>query len=327
VARRVRAEASLRRVLVLGAHGFFGRHAVALLRADGIAAVPISHADADVEDRASLRSLVHANDVLLDTVGPFQRRTHALLDVALERQADLVDLSDSATYARSIAERAGEIEARGIAVLTGCSAVSAVVATLVRASAVGDPARVDAWLAPASRDTANIATARSFLASVRSSAMRVCEFAPVRGLRVESGLSVQLPAIWPGLADAAFWVDPHTRGAAPLLALAARSTVARRAMGALVPLGVRLARLAGTHEGIFAVRVEGSAGIARWTLRAARGSFLLALGPATIAVRRLASGDRDPRGLVPADQQVTKDALFAYLERHGIAVTGDQPSL
>jgi len=90
---------------------------------------------------------------------------------------------------------------------------------------------------------------------------------------------------------------------------------------------LRLARLAGTRAGIFAVRVEGSAGIARWVLRASRGSFLLALGPATIAVRRLAAGDREPRGLVPADRQVTTDALFAYLDRHGIAVTRDQPSL
>ena len=314
-------------MLVLGARGFFGRHAVALLRADGIAAVPIGHEQADVEDRASLRALVQVNDVLLDTVGPFQRRTHALLDVALEQRADLVDLSDSASYARSIGERSADIATKGIAVLTGCSAVSAVVATLVRASDVGDPLRVDAWLAPASRDTANVATARSFLASVRSSAMRTCEFAPVRGLAVESALSVQLPAIWPGLRAAEFWVDPHTRGAGPLVRLAARSAVARRALDSLVPLGVRLARLAGTREGVFAVRVEGAAGIARWVLRAPRGSFLLALGPATIAVRRLAAGDREARGLVPADQQVTSDALFAYLDRHGIAVTRDQPSL
>ena len=314
-------------MLVLGARGFFGRQAVALLRADGIAAVPIGHDQVDVEDRAALRSLVHANDVLLDTVGPFQRRTDALLDVALERQADLVDLSDSASYARSIGERSADIAAQGIAVLTGCSAISAVVATLVRASHVGDPARVDAWLAPASRDTANVATARSFLASIRSSATLACDFAPVRGMAIDSALSVQLSAVWPGLREAAFWVDPHTRGAAPLLALAVRSAVARRALNALVPFGVRLARLAGTRAGIFAVRVEGSAGIARWVLRAPRGSFLLALGPATIAVRRLAAGDRDPRGLVPADQQVSKDALFAYLERHAIAATRDQPSL
>ena len=321
MARRHRPEARLRRVLVLGARGFFGRHAVALLRAGGVAAVPISHGDADVEDRASLRSLIHANDVILDTVGPFQSRSHALLDVALEHRADLVDLSDSAGYARSVGQRSAEIAARGIAVLTGCSAISAVVATLVRDSAVGSLTRVDAWLAPASRETANVATARSFLASLRTSPMRGCDFAPVRGMRVESGLEVQLPAVWTELEEAAFWVDPHTRGARPLLALASRSAGARRAMDALVPVGVRLARLAGTREGIFAVRVQGSEGIARWVLRAPRRSYLLALGPATIAVRRLASGERGPRGLVPADEHVSKDSLLTFLDAHGITVT------
>jgi hypothetical protein len=289
--------------------------------------VPISRADADVEDRPALRSLIRANDVILDTVGPFQTRSAALLDVALERGADLVDLSDSAAYARSVGERRREIAAHRISVLTGCSAISAVVATLVRASAVGQPRRVDAWLAPASRETANVATARSFLASVRPAVAKACDFAPARGLRVESGLSVQLPAIWPTLEDAAFWVDPHTRGATPLLALASRSAVARRVMDALVPIGVRLARLAGTREGLFAVRVEGSAGVARWVLRAPRRSYLLALGPATIAARRLASGDRGPGGLVPADDHVSKDALLAFLGAHGITVTGPQPSL
>src|SRR5204862_7279122 len=124
----------------------------------------------------------------------------------------------------------------------------------------------------------------------------------------------------PALAEASFWVAPLTRGAAPLLAMAARSATARRALDVLVPLGVRLARLAGTREGIFAVRVEGTAGIARWILLSPRGSFRLALGPATIAVRRLAAGERDPRRLVPADRQVSQDALFEYLWRHGLSV-------
>jgi hypothetical protein len=283
--------------------------------------VPISRADADIEDAVSLRSLIHPNDVILDTVGPFQTRSATLLDVAIERGADLVDLSDSSAYARSVDRRRAEIAVRGVAVLTGCSAISAVVATLIRASAIGTLARVDAWLAPASRETANVATARSFLASVRPSSVRACDFAPARGLRVESGLSVQLPAIWPTLAEAAFWVDPHTRGAAPLLALASRSDLARRAMYALVPVGVRLARLAGTREGIFAVRIEGSAGIARWVLRAPRHSYLLALGPATVAVRRLAAGERGVSGVVPADEQVSQEALFAFLDAHGITVT------
>jgi hypothetical protein len=132
---------------------------------------------------------------------------------------------------------------------------------------------------------------------------------------------VQLPAIWPALAEAAFWVDPHTRGAGALLGLASRSPLARRALDALIPAGVRLARVAGSHEGAFAVRVEGSGGVARWLLRAPRRTYLLALGPATSAVRRLASGEHGWRGLVPADEHVSPDALFAFLDRHGIATS------
>ncbi|MEA2662147.1 MAG: hypothetical protein QOH08_1719 [Chloroflexota bacterium] len=267
-----------------------------------------------------MRAALHENDVILDAVGPFQTRSTALLDAALAAGADLVDLSDSVAYARAMRGREREIAARGIAVLTGCSAISAVVATLVRASAVGDVRRVDAWLAPASRETANVATARAFLASVTATAWKACDFAPVRGMRVESGLEVQLPAIWPALDGAAFWVDPHTHGAAALLGLASRSRLARRAMDAAAPVGVRLARLAGTPEGIFAVRAEGSAGVARWVLRAPRGSYLLALGPATLAVRRLASGERGAGGLVPADEHVSADALLAYLATHRITV-------
>ena len=310
----------MRRVIVLGARGFFGARAVGLLRAAAVPAVGLTRADADAEDRASLRSALHPNDVILDAAGPFQTRSTALLDVALELGADVVDLSDSLAYARSMRAREDEIAARGIAVLTGCSAISAVAATLVRASAVGLVRRVDAWLAPASRDTATVATARAFLASVSASAWNACDFAQVRGMRVDSGLSVQLRAIWPALAEAAFWVDPHTRGAAALVGLAARSSLVRRAMDAAVPFGVRLARLAGTHDGVFAVRIEGSAGVARWIIRAPRGSYLLALGPATIAVRRLASGERGPRGLVPADEHVSAEALFAYLEEQRITV-------
>ncbi|HAF10898.1 MAG TPA: hypothetical protein DCK98_12580 [Chloroflexi bacterium] len=320
MARRVRAADRLRRVIVLGARGFFGAHAVRLLRAAAVPAVRLARADADAEDRASLRSALHPNDVILDAAGPFQTRSTVLLDVALELGADLVDLSDSLSYARSMRAREDEIAERGIAVLTGCSAISAVAATLVRESAVGEVRRVDAWLAPASRDTATVATARAFLASVSASTWNACDFAQVRGMRVDSGLSVQLPAIWPSLAEAAFWVDPHTRGAAALVELAARSSLVRRAMDAAVPFGLRLARLAGTHDGIFAVRIEGSAGVSRWIIRAPRGSYLLALGPATIAVRRLASGKRGPHGLVPADEHVSAEALFAYLEAQRITV-------
>ena len=298
----------MRRVVVLGARGFFGRQAIRALATVGIRAVGASrHDGVDVERRDTLRAFLRRGDVVLDAAGPFHVRTTALLDVALDVGADLVDLSDSAGYASAIAAERARIDAGTIAVLTGCSAVSAVVATLARASEVADPRSVDAWLAPASRETAHVATARAFIASVRPGPRRTCEFAPVSGFRVDSSLRIQLPAIWPSLERADFWVDPHTRGFGPLLALAA-------------PVGVRLTRLLGAREGIVAVRIRGATE-ARWVLRSPRGSYRLAIAPAVLAVRDLASGTRPLRGLVPADRMVDAAALIAYVERLGITVT------
>ena len=312
----------MRRVIVLGGQGFFGAHAARLLREAGVPAIAVGRSDANAEDRRSLRAFLHPHDVVLDAAGPFHDRSAALLEIALARGVDIVDISDSAAYARLMAEHRADIDTHHIAVLTGCSAISAVAATLAGSSGIGVPTRVQAWLAPASKETANVATARSLLASVRLGATgtrRTCGFAPITGLAVESALGVQLPAIWPRLRDTSFWVDPHVPGIAALLGLA-KTPFVRRALAAAVPIGVRLARLAGTRSGAFAVEVEGSLGTARWIAHAARGSYLVALAPAVLAIRRLASDDHAYSGLVPADAQVPIAPLLAYLREHGVTV-------
>jgi len=310
---------------VLGGRGFFGAHAVRLLREAGVPAIAAARSDANAEDRRSLRAFLHPHDVVLDAAGPFQERSAALLDVALARGVDVVDISDSAAYARLIAEHRADIAAHHITVLTGCSAISAVVATLAGASGIGAPSRIDAWLAPASKETANVATARSFLASLRvgeTRDRRTCPFAPVTGLAVDSALGVQLPAIWPSLQRTSFWVDPHVPGLARMLGLA-RAPLVRRIFAAAVPIGVPLARLIGSRSGIFALQVEGSTGTARWIARAARGSYIVALAPAVLAIRRLASDDHAYHaygGFVPADAHVAIAPLLAYLRDHGVTV-------
>lgn len=310
---------------MLGGRGFFGGHAVRLLREAGVPAIATARSDANAEDRRSLRAFLHPNDVVLDAAGPFQDRSAALLEVAMARGIDLVDLSDSAAYARLIALHRADIEAHHITVLTGCSAISAVAATLAGASGIGVPSRIDVWLAPAAKETAHVATARSLLASLRlgeTGDKRTCEFAPVRGRAVDSALGVQLPGIWPSLRQASFWVDPHVPGLAPLLGLA-RVPLVRRIFAAAVPIGVRVARLIGSRSGVFALQVEGSTGTARWIARAARGSYIVALAPAVLAVRRLASDDHAYQatgGLVPADAQVPIAPLLAYLREHGVTV-------
>lgn len=274
----------------------------------------------DVQDRSALEAFLEAGDVIVDAAGPFQRRSPAVVEAAMRVEADVVDLSDSAGYARMLGARRTAIEASGVAVLTGCSAISAVVAAAARASGIEVPVRVDAWLAPASRETANAATARALLASLTSSRTRRCDVAAMGGIGVESALGVQLPVVWPSLREAAFWVDPHVVGLAPLLRVAARVRLVRTALAALVPAGVRLARLAGTRDGTFAVRVEGDGRVAAWVFRAAQRSYIVAVAPAVLAARDLATGRRVLRGLVPADEQVGFDVLATYLHAHGVRV-------
>lgn len=307
---------------MLGGRGFFGGHAVRLLREAGVPAIATARADANAEDRRSLRAFLHPHDVVLDAAGPFHERSAALLEVAMARGVDIVDLSDSAAYARLMVEHRADIDAHHIAVLSGCSAISAVVATLAGASSIGVPTRVDVWLAPASKETANVATARSLLASLRFGATggtRTCEFAPVTGLAVDSALGMQLTGIWPSLQRASFWIDPHVPGLAHMLGLA-RAPLVRAIFAAAVPIGVRIARLTGSRAGVFALEVEGSTGTARWIARAPSGSYVVALAPAVLAVRRLASDDHAYRGLVPADAQVPIAPLLAFLREHGVTV-------
>lgn len=297
-----------------------------LLREAGVPAIAAGRSDVNAEDRRSLRAFLHPHDVVLDAAGPFHDRSTTLLEVAMARGIDIVDLSDSTGYARLIAEQRSGIDAHHIAVLTGCSAISAVVATLIRASDIGAPSRVDVWLSPASKETANRATARSLLHAVRAGTTRRCPVAPISGVAVDSALALQLGAIWPGLHQASFWVDPHVPGLATVLRLAAVPLI-RRALVAAVPIGVRAARLAGARSGIFAVEVEGTRGVARWIAQAARGSYLVALAPAVLAVARLASDDHGYAGLVPADRQVGIAPLLAYLRERHVTVDRIYPSL
>jgi hypothetical protein len=64
----------------------------------------------DVEDRASLRRYLQAGDVVVDAAGPFQRRTTALLEAAMERGAHVVDINESLGYARRVAALGARID-------------------------------------------------------------------------------------------------------------------------------------------------------------------------------------------------------------------------
>ena len=334
----------MRRIVVLGGLGFFGAVAVERLRADGAAPLTASRragADlqVDVEDRRSLRAALRQGDVVIDTVGPYQDRTSALVEAALEIGFDLIDIADSLAYVTRLYDLQPQIEARGIRVLTACSSVSAVSAALVRWSGLADPVRVTGFLAPATHYAANPAGGGSLLRSVGRpirvwrdgrlvtrvgwrEARTIQVPAPigsVRGRLYETANSVTLPRIWPGLRTVDFYVDSRVPGLNAVFNLAARSPALRSLIERLQGPGLALARSLGSRAGCLAFEIEAHDNrVVRWALIASDRGYFTPIVPAVLAARTIAEGGFEPCGLVPPDQHIEPGKLIDYLRSLGI---------
>jgi len=305
--------------VVIGA-GFFGRVVARRLGDAGIRAVVASRTRGDirvdVEDPHSLDRALQEDDVVVDTAGPFQVRSTALVEAAIEHGCDVVDLSDAYAYAGAVLRLHDHAVARGVRILTSCSAIATVAAAAIRTSDGTSPDACDLFLAPASAETGNPATVRAFLASVDWSRRREFPGGGRRGHRVESAAALLLPRSWPSLRRVEFWVDPNAPLAAETLALASRLRLTR----ALVVAAPLAARLLGRRDGLFAVAVSEGGREVVTTLSAPRGSYLIAAEPAVLAAESLARGAHIPPGVVPADAQVDPDTLFARLRGLGVDV-------
>jgi hypothetical protein len=309
----------VRRVVVIGA-GFFGRVIARRLADVGIAPVVASrtHGEVrlDVEDAGSMRSGLLPGDVIVDTAGPFQQRSTALVEAAIELGCDVVDLSDSLGYVRAVLALHQDAVAKGVRIFTSCSAIATVAASAIRASGRVGPETCDLFLAPASADTGNPATVRAFLSSVDWSRSREFPADRRRGYRVESAAAVLLPRSWPSLRWVDFWVDPNAPFAKRSIALASRLGLTG-ALSAVAPVS---ARLLGRREGSFSVAISEAGQYSLTRLSAPRGSYLIAAEPAVLASESLARGAEGPPGTAPADKQVDPEALFARLRGLGVDV-------
>jgi hypothetical protein len=305
---------------VIGA-GFFGGVVARRLADVGIRAIVASRTRGDlrvdVEDRRSLAGALEAHDVIVDTAGPFQRRSTALVETAIELRCDVVDLSDARAYAEAMLAMHDRAAANGVRILTSCSSVATVAAAAIRASGATSPDACDLFLAAAPADTGTPATVRAFLASVDWSRSRGFPGGGRRGHPVDSAAAVLLPRRWPSLRRVEFWADPNAPFAATSLALASR-------LGLIRPLAVVapfLARLLGRRDGLFVIAVSEGGREHVTRLAAPRDSYYIAAEPAVLATQSLARGADLPPGVVPADAHVEADLLFASLRGLGIHVT------
>ena len=107
----------MRRVVVLGGSGFFGRLIVERLSAAGLNPIAASRSSGELRIDANDADAIHANlkqrDIVIDAAGPFQTRTPALIQAARTIGFDLIDLSDSPEYTAMIYQQQAPIHPVG----------------------------------------------------------------------------------------------------------------------------------------------------------------------------------------------------------------------
>lgn len=337
----------MRRVIVLGGLGHFGRAAADMLRMRNVAVLAASRGPGadlliDAESAASLSAGLRENDLVIDAAGPFQSRSTRLVEAAVRTGFDIIDLNDSLSYAEKILALEPQITAASIRVLSGASTVSAVSAAVIRQSGMAAPRSFTAFLAPATRHTANAGAARSLVESVgrpvrvwRDGRMQAVAgwseprhfplpppVGPISARLFESADALLLPRIWPTLQHVALHVDPRAPGLNALLRLATLSPVFRRVLASQMRLGTRIARVIGSAAGGLGYEIAAdNRTVARYAITAAQSSQRTAVAPAVRAALNILENHFEFRGLVPPDKHAAAPELFALLKEHGIHLT------
>lgn len=336
----------MKRLIVLGGLGMFGRTAVGALRSMGLHPLvasrrPAADIQVDANNPNSVRAAFAKGDLVLDTAGPFQDRSPVLIEAAIDLGLDLIDISDDLSYAQKLLSLAAPIDRAGIRVLNACSSVSAISSCLVTLSRCKRPIRVSGFLAPATRHTGNPASALSLIRSVGrpvrafrggklvvlhgwSEARRVALSDPrhtIRGRLFESADAVHLPRRWPTLSHVDMYVDTNTPGLNTLLRIAARVPALRNLLERQIDLGTRLSRFIGSAFGALAYEIQGDSGeTVRFAVLSRERSYLTPIAPAVLAAKKIADGQFEGRGIIPPDRHVDPTELCAYLKSHGIKV-------
>ena len=335
----------MKRIVVLGGFGFFGGAIVSALRATGLEPLVGSRRSSadvtiDAESPNSIHATLRPRDVVVDAVGPYQRRTTRLIESAIEVGFDVVDLADSLSYVRAVYDLKHRIDAAGIRVVTACSAMSAISAAMTRLSRLPNPIRVSGFLVPATRETAVAGTAASLFCSVGKPIQVFCNGALVTqqgwrsrrsfrfpapigtrtGYLFESADSLTLPPLWPSLRTVEFFVDTNVRGLNMAFTLATKIPTLRQLMDQMQKPGLRLSRLLGRACGGLGYEIEGSAGeIVRFAITARRRGYITAIAPAVLMTQRLAEEYISRRGLLTPDQHLEPEELVQYLEKQDIS--------
>lgn len=181
----------MKTVAVLGATGVFGRRvAERLLRIPGIHVALIARSAnvlRDLADRLgqSNRTSTHALDldsdeaetqlstavapaIVVDTVGPFQRRDWRWQRWAIARGVHWIDLADAPDYVAAVGELDDAARAAGVLLCSGASSVPGLSSAVIAQHLPGFESLddVEIGIAPGNRTERGLATIRSILSTV-----------------------------------------------------------------------------------------------------------------------------------------------------------------
>jgi saccharopine dehydrogenase-like protein len=315
---------AMKRVVIIGGYGFFGRLIAERLSAAGLQPIVTSRSRGelriDANNPEDLRKNLKQRDLVIDAGGPFQKRSPALIEAARRIGFNVIDLSDSPEYTSMIYTQETPIQAAGIRVLTACSSLSAVSAAVLKSWSVEEPRRLSAYLVPASRYTTTPATLASFLASAQG-AFRMFHFPRPLGIRagvtVRSVDSVTLPRIFPTLRTTELVVDLHIPFVNLLLLGAARWPAIPQLIERHKSTALGLAHRIGLKRGVLAYELASKVGH-KYRIFTGEKSYMLAVLPAVQAALAIAEGRFTHRGVVPPTEHVDPAQLFDAARQEGI---------
>lgn len=335
----------MNRIVVLGGTGVFGRMAVAELKRLGVTPVvaarrPPAELQLDAENPSSVRGALRPGDVVVDTAGPYQRRTTCLAEAAIEMGFHVVDIADAIGYVDRVrALNVGESQAK---LLTSCSTGAAVTGAAIAWSGITDPVRLTALVIPSTRHTAAGGTAASLMASLgrpitclidgkrveRRGFSEPRDFpSPLgtrKGWRYESADASMLPLSHPSLRTVEWFVDPNVPGLGTMLDLVSRSSGLSRISEQVTPHALPLIRMGGRDDGGVVCEVEdGSGRVARVSVTEKQTAYRLAVVPPSMAARAVAEGEVDGTGVIPPHRQLDPEVLRQQLLREGFTITID----
>ena len=314
----------MRRVVVLGGAGFFGRLIVERLAKAGLQPIVASRSHGDLRIDANnaddLKKNLKPRDLVVDCAGPFQKRNSALIETARTMGVDIVDISDSVEYAAMVYKYEAPIGAAGIRVLTACSSLSTISAAVLKSVSVDEPRRLSAYLVPAIRHTASASTIESVLESVQGSFKKFQFPKPIGtriGVTVKTVDSVTLPRIFPTLKTTDLTVDLRFPGMNLTLAAASRWKSVRRMMDKFQSQMIAFTRAFGTTHGVLGYEIASKAGF-KYRIFTGERSYMLAVLPAILATISIAEGRFTKRGLVPPTDHVEYRELTEAVRNEGI---------